>query len=123
MTGSPDPGELVGPGAGEQFGLELAAVGFPDEGIGVGDAVFAAGLDETDVEVEMGPTAAGPAFADAADPLAELDGVPWLQAFGDFVEVAVAVVPAAAVAEVDDVVAGFDGGRNSERGEDCVRRR
>src|SRR5262245_28320111 len=94
---------------GKQLGLVLALVRFPQERVAFDDAPFARGLLAGDVEVQMRPAARAAFLAEDADELPHLDLRPWLDRFGDRVEMAVAIEPAALVEQIHNVIARLRG--------------
>ena len=96
--------EMMRSGHGDDLRAVLLLVCLPDECITILCAPHPRGLTALDIEVQMRPAAAGALLADEPDALAHLHAFARDHGSGNHQEMAVPVVPAAIVADVDDVV-------------------
>src|SRR6516162_7794431 len=104
-----DRGEMVWPRHGEELGPILLLIRLPKKGVSLNDAPLAGGLLARDVEVQVRPAAAAPLLAEQADELSHLDLGAGLDQIGDRVQMAVAIIPAALIEQIDDVIARLGG--------------
>src|ERR1700722_13190623 len=84
--------------------MPLVKVCFPEERVTVDDSPFARRLAAADIEVQMRPTDATAIFAQHADALTHLDPSARLHRWIERRQVAVTIVPAKGVEQVDHVI-------------------
>src|SRR5688500_18763277 len=96
-------------GHGNHLRLELPQVRFPEVGVPLFGPPAPGWLAALDLEVQMGPAAAAPLLAERADAIAQLEVPSRLHSLVDFLQMAVAIVPASRVEQVNHVVARTDG--------------
>ena len=96
-------------GHGDDGGLVFALVSLPREGVGLLRAPFARGLAAFDAEVQMRPATARAFFAEEADALTHLHACAHLNGRINRMQMAVAVIPAAFIEQIHDVVARTHG--------------
>src|SRR5579862_8985655 len=109
IRGLPRPDQRVRTGhRGEGAGMLLER-GLPEEGVAVLDAPEARRLAARDVQMEVRPSPAAALLADDAELLAHRDAGARPDRRFDVLEMAVPVIPAPRVEQVDHVVARLDG--------------
>src|SRR5689334_17218693 len=100
----------------------LLLVGLPQECIALFDSPQARRLPLRDVEMQMSPASAAALLPEDAELLSHRDPGSGTDRGLDVLQVAVAVIPAAAVEQIDDVVALVDRRVLLVAGEDAVAR-
>src|SRR5262249_44155297 len=98
------PDQMMGPRDRDQLGSPLALIRLPEEGVPLFDPPFAGGLPLRDVEMKVRPSAAAAFLPQDADLPSHRDLDARAHPILDELEMAVAVVPAPRIQEVDDVI-------------------
>ena len=99
--------KVMRPGHRDDFGSVLPLVSFPKKGVALLNAPQAGRLPAGDVEVQMRPAAAPAFLAQHTDFLSQSDLRAGTQGGIDGLKMAVAIIPAPVVEQINDVVPGL----------------